>query len=135
MIETSELGGRLALVDPKSLETEQRSLYDFIDQKFVPWSREANFAIKIDGGRYVGPFNTFLYTPKVGKAFLEFMEAETQFSTLNARVREVVILNLWCILECEVRTLCPLSASSQSWPFGTVHPSSSHWAATGGTKR
>jgi hypothetical protein len=60
MIETSELGGRLALVDPKSLETEQRSLYDFIDQKFVPWSREANFAIKIDGGRYVGPFNTFL---------------------------------------------------------------------------
>ena len=47
MIETSELGGRLALVDPKSLETEQRSLYDFIDQKFVPWSREANFAIKM----------------------------------------------------------------------------------------
>ena len=92
MIKTSELGGRLALVDPKSLETEQRSLYDFIDQKFVPWSREANFAIKIDGGRYVGPFNTFLYTPKVSKAFLEFMEAETQFSTLNARVREVVIL-------------------------------------------
>ena len=35
MIETSELGGRLALVDPKSLETEQRSLYDFIGQKFV----------------------------------------------------------------------------------------------------
>ena len=92
MIETSELGGRLALVDPKSLETEQRSLYDFIDQKFVPWSREANFAIKIDSGRYVGPFNTFLYTPKVSKAFLEFMEAETQFTTLNARVREVVIL-------------------------------------------
>jgi len=53
MIETSELGGRLALADPKRLETEQRSLYDFIDQKFVPWSREANFAIKIDGGRYV----------------------------------------------------------------------------------
>ena len=78
MIETSELGGgRLTLVDPKSLETEQRNLYDFIDQKFVPWSQKAQFAIKIDGGRYVGPFNTFLYTPKVSKAFLEFIDRKS----------------------------------------------------------
>jgi 4-carboxymuconolactone decarboxylase len=93
MSETSELvGGRLAVLEPKSLETEQRSLYDFIDQKFVPWSQKAKFAIKIDDGRLVGPFNTFLYSPKVSTAFLEFMEAETQFSTLTARVREVVTL-------------------------------------------
>ena len=44
-------------------------------------------------------------------------------------------LPILAFLECEVRTLCPLSASSQSWPFGTVHPSSNHWAATRGTKR
>jgi 4-carboxymuconolactone decarboxylase len=93
MIETSELvGGRLTVLEPKHLETEQRRLYDFIDQKFVPWSQAANFAIKIEDGRLVGPFNTFLYSPKVSTAFLEFMEAETQFSTLTARVREVVTL-------------------------------------------
>jgi len=93
MSETSELvGGRLTVIEPKSLETEQKSLYDFIDQKFVPWSQKAKFAIKIDDGRLVGPFNTFLYSPKVSTAFLEFMEAETQFSTLTARVREVVTL-------------------------------------------
>jgi len=93
MIETSELvGGRLNVLEPKNLETEQRSLYDFIDQKFVPWSQKAKFAIKIDDGRLVGPFNTFLYSPQVSTAFLEFMEAETQFSTLTARVREVVTL-------------------------------------------
>ena len=93
MSETSELvGGRLTVIEPKNLETEQRSLYDFIDQKFVPWSQKAKFAIKIDDGRLVGPFNTFLYSPQVSTAFLEFMEAETQFSTLTARVREVVTL-------------------------------------------
>jgi 4-carboxymuconolactone decarboxylase len=93
MSETSELvGGRLTVIEPKNLETEQKSLYDFIDQKFVPWSQKAKFAIKIDDGRLVGPFNTFLYSPKVSTAFLEFMEAETQFSTLTARVREVVTL-------------------------------------------
>ena len=93
MSETSELvGGRLTVLEPKNLETEQRSLYDFIDQKFVPWSQKAKFAIKIDDGRLVGPFNTFLYSPKVSTAFLEFMEAETQFNTLTARVREVVTL-------------------------------------------
>ena len=93
MSETSELvGGRLTVLEPKNLETEQRSLYDFIDQKFVPWSQKAKFAIKIDDGRLVGPFNTFLYSPQVSTAFLEFMEAETQFSTLTARVREVVTL-------------------------------------------
>ena len=93
MIETSELvGGRLTVLEPKNLETEQRSLYDFIDQKFVPWSQKAKFAIKIDDGRLVGPFNTFLYSPQVSTAFLEFMEAETHFSTLTARVREVVTL-------------------------------------------
>ena len=83
----------------------------------------------------MGPFNTFLYTPKVSKAFLEFMEAETQFSTLNARVREVVILTCGAVWNAKYELPCPLSASSQSWPFGTVHPSSRHWAATGGAKR
>jgi 4-carboxymuconolactone decarboxylase len=93
MSETSELvGGRLTVIEPKNLETEQKGLYDFIDQKFVPWSQKAKFAIKTDDGRLVGPFNTFLYSPKVSTAFLEFMEAETQFSALNARVREVVTL-------------------------------------------
>jgi 4-carboxymuconolactone decarboxylase len=93
MSETSELvGGRLTVLEPKSLETEQKNLYDFIDQEFVPWSEKANFAIKINDGRLVGPFNTFLYSPQVSTAFLKFMEAEGQFSTLNARVKEVVTI-------------------------------------------
>ena len=125
MSETSELvGGRLTVIEPKNLETEQKSLYDFIDQKFVPWSQKAKFAIKIDDGRLVGPFNTFLYSPQVSTAVHLSSQAETavQYADTRecAKSSPSPVVHSW---NATVRTLCPLSASSQSWPFGTVHPS------------
>jgi len=93
------LGGRLPLLEPKALQTDQKELYDEIDSKLMSWARESGFVGKTDDGHFIGPFNPFLYSPNVSQGFLKLQEAESKFTSLDKRVREVVILSLGAVWE------------------------------------
>lgn len=92
--DTNPLGGRLDLLSPQDLDRKQKALYDEIDAKRIPWAQKAGFLVKLDGGQLVGPFNALLYRQEISNGYLKFTDAETANSSLDARVREVVILSV-----------------------------------------
>lgn len=92
--DSKSLGGRLELLSPQSLDRTQKALYDEIDAKRVPWSQKAGFVAKLDGGQLIGPFNVLLYRPEISQGYLTFTDAETANTSLDSRVREVVILSV-----------------------------------------
>lgn len=86
------LGGRLPLLDPQSLTDAQRAIYDRIAEKLFPWTDSIGFQSRTEDGRLIGPFNAALFSPAVSAGFLEFMNAEMTETSLDARVRQIVIL-------------------------------------------
>ena len=88
------LGGRLTLADPDSLTGAQRELFDNITANAVPWAQRSGFAATTDGGRLIGPFNPILLNPQIGTAFLKLQAAEEENTSLDERVRQVVILTV-----------------------------------------
>ncbi len=93
----AKLGGRLPLLDPDTLKPEQKDIYHQIDQTLIPWATKAGFEGKTEQGRFIGPFNPFLYSPAISAGFLKFMKAESEHTTLSKRVQEVVILSVGSI--------------------------------------
>jgi 4-carboxymuconolactone decarboxylase len=77
---------------PEDLSADQSKIYTLIDTQFVPWAEAADFKSKTDDGRLIGPFNAALYSPEMSSAFLAWQVAEEKHTSLNARVRQVVIL-------------------------------------------
>ena len=98
---SQELGGRLKLLEPSELTAEQRQTYDVIAAKMVPWAKASGFISKTDDDRLIGPFNSILYSPKITFAFLALQEAEQKNTTLDDRVRQVVILTVGAVWECD----------------------------------
>ena len=93
MIKPSQaLGGRLPLVDPKTLTSAQRELFDAVMTTWVLWSNDAGLEATTADGRLIGPFNSLLLHPEVGAKFLEFVAAAATHTTVSQRVREVVII-------------------------------------------
>jgi 4-carboxymuconolactone decarboxylase len=90
--ETSALGGRLPLLRREDLSTDQASLYDLIMKQFVPALNAGNLQSNTSDGRLIGPFNPLLYSPEMSSAFLAFQLAEAKSTSLEPRVRQVVIL-------------------------------------------
>ena len=88
-----ELGGRLPLLDPKTLQGEQKKLYELLDSTLVSWAEKSGFKGKTEDGRFIGPFNPDLYGVGITPAFLQFLQAETDATSLDKRLREVVILS------------------------------------------
>jgi 4-carboxymuconolactone decarboxylase len=88
----AELGGRLPLLDPRSLTAVQRGVYDRIAEKLFPLTDTIGFTSRTDDGQLIGLFNAALYSPAVGSGFLDFMNAEMSKTTLDPRVRQVVVL-------------------------------------------
>jgi 4-carboxymuconolactone decarboxylase len=86
------LGGRLPLVDPKTLSSAQRELFDAVMSTWVLWGNEVGIEATTADGRLIGPFNSFLLHPEVAAKFLEFVAAAATHTTLSHRVREVVII-------------------------------------------
>jgi 4-carboxymuconolactone decarboxylase len=86
------LGGRLPLVDPKTLTSAQRELFDAVMTTWVLWSNDAGLEATTADGRLIGPFNSLLLHPEVGAKFLEFVAAAATHTTVSQRVREVVII-------------------------------------------
>ena len=95
------LGGRLALLDPQELTPDQKSTYDFIKAKMVPWANASGFQSETDDGRLIGPFNSVLYSPAITSAFLALQEAEQKNTTLDSRLRQVVILTVGAVWACD----------------------------------
>jgi 4-carboxymuconolactone decarboxylase len=89
-----ELGGRIPLSIPESLSPSQESLYAAINEQAVPWAQAAGFVAKLDDGRLIGPFNVALQSPEIGGAFWKLQSVEGEKTSLNERVRQVVILTV-----------------------------------------
>jgi 4-carboxymuconolactone decarboxylase len=86
------LGGRLPLLDPQSLTDAQHGIYDRIAQKLFPMTDNIGFQSRTADGALIGPFNAALFSPAVGAGFLDFMNAEMTQTSLDVRVRQVVVL-------------------------------------------
>jgi 4-carboxymuconolactone decarboxylase len=91
------LGGRLTLADPDSLTGAQRQLFDDITANAVPWAQRTGFAAKVADGRLIGPFNPSLLNPQIGTAFLKLQATQEQHTSLDERVRQVVILTVGAV--------------------------------------
>ena len=87
-----DLGGRLPLADPATLNPEQRALFDRVITRIVPWANDAGFQATAADGRLIGPFNPALLNPAVTASLLDLHVTERANTSLSARVREVVIL-------------------------------------------
>jgi len=95
--EAMDLGGRLPLVRVQDMSARQKEIYDFIEGQFVPWADAAGFEAKSVDGRLIGPFNSVLVSPELGSAFLAWQVAEEKHTSLDARIRQVVILAVGAI--------------------------------------
>ena len=67
----------------------------------VPWAESAGFQSKTDDGRLIGPFNSVLYSPGISPAFLALQAAEQKHTTLDERIRQVVILTVGAVWGCD----------------------------------
>jgi 4-carboxymuconolactone decarboxylase len=86
------LGGRLPLLDPAQYTTAQRAASERLANTMVPFADSVGFQTKTSDGRLIGPFNPALYSPGVSAGFGDFMQAEARSTSLDNRVRQVVIL-------------------------------------------
>jgi 4-carboxymuconolactone decarboxylase len=127
------LGGRLALPDPRSLTGEQRAIYDRIAQDLFPYAERIGFQARTEDGRLIGPFNAALFSPAVSAGFLDFMNAEMTRTSLDERVRQIVILAVGAVWgasyelyahQIEARNV-GLNIFEVPAPAGTPHPTKS----------
>ena len=91
------LGGRLPLLAPNELSGAQSTLHAAMDKDLIPWAKKSGFQASTDDGRLLGPFNPLLYSPMLGQGFLEYLAAERKHTSLNAKVREVIILSVGAV--------------------------------------
>jgi len=91
------LGGRLPLLDPSEFSTAQREIYERGVSKLFLWAESVGFQSRTSDGRLIGPFNPALYSPGVSAGWLDFMEAEATSTSLDNRVRQVVILTVGAV--------------------------------------
>jgi 4-carboxymuconolactone decarboxylase len=89
-----DLGGRLPLLTEGELSDKQKQIYQRMLTHQIPWSNSHNIEGMTDDGRLIGPYNPLLYSPGVGTGFLDFEGAEDQSTSLDERVRPVVILSV-----------------------------------------
>ena len=92
MMDGVDLGGRLPLRAPATLDPVARALYDRLAGGRLVGA--SPFTSRTERGELIGPFNTFLYAPVIGDGFIDFHEAEERATRLSKRVREVVILSV-----------------------------------------
>ncbi|HTX96179.1 MAG TPA: carboxymuconolactone decarboxylase family protein [Mycobacterium sp.] len=96
-VQTDALGGRLPLTDPAALTEAQRDLFDLMMNTMVPWARQVPFQSTTADGRLIGPFNPALLNPQTATKFLELQFAEQLNTSLDERVRQVIVLTVGAI--------------------------------------
>ena len=93
----AKLGGRLPLLDPKELKGDQKKLYEQMESTLISWADASGFRGKTEDGKLIGPFNSYLYSTGITPAFLQWAQLDSQHTTLNKRVHEVVILSVGAV--------------------------------------
>ena len=93
----SGLGGRLPLLKPAQIHGDQKSLYNLMQKQLIGWADANCFKGQTPEGELIGPFNPYLYSPDLTRGFLQWMQADSQHTSLNKRVHEIVILTVGAI--------------------------------------
>jgi 4-carboxymuconolactone decarboxylase len=96
-IHDDNLGGRLRLLNPAEMPASQKRIYDRLNAGMIQWAEGVPFRSKTSGGRLIGPFNPMLLSPNTTSGFLDFIESDARSTTLDARLREVVILTVGAV--------------------------------------
>jgi 4-carboxymuconolactone decarboxylase len=96
-IHDDNLGGRLRLLNPAEMPASQKRIYDRLNAGMIQWAEGVPFRSKASGGRLIGPFNPMLQSPNTTSGFLDFIESDARSTTLDARLREVVILTVGAV--------------------------------------
>jgi len=96
-IHDDNLGGRLRLLNPAEMPASQKRIYDRLNAGMIQWAEGVPFRSKTSGGRLIGPFNPMLQSPNTTSGFLDFIESDARSTTLDARLREVVILTVGAV--------------------------------------
>ena len=96
-IHDDHLGGRLPLLNPAELSAAQKQIYDRLNAGMIQWGETIPFRSTTSGGRLIGPYNPMLLSPNTTSGFLDFIESDARSTTLDARLREVVILTVGAV--------------------------------------
>ena len=97
----NKLGGRLPLLDPATMTSAQRQLFDELNKTWVVTAKQLGVQATTADGRLIGPFNALLLHPEVSEKLSDFQAAEAKYTTLSKRVREVVIIAVGAIWRAE----------------------------------
>lgn len=95
------LGGRLALLSPDKLDSDQKKLYNQLQDTMVPWAKKSGFQANTYDDRLIGPFNAMLRSPLISKAVMGVTSTEGKETSLNEKVRQVVILTVGAIWKAD----------------------------------
>jgi 4-carboxymuconolactone decarboxylase len=96
-IHDDDLGGRLRLRNPAEMPAAQKQTYDRLNAGMIQWGAGVPFRSKTSDGRLIGPYNPMLLSPNTTSGFLDFIESDARSTTLDARLREVVILTVGAV--------------------------------------
>jgi len=88
------LGGRLALLKLDDLKSDQKKLYNQLQDTMVPWAKKAGFQAETFDEKLIGPFNAMLRSPDLATALMGVTAAEGKHTALSEKVRQVVILTV-----------------------------------------
>lgn len=88
------LGGRLSLIKPNALSSEQRKFYEHLQTKTIPWAKQSGFEAATNDGMLIGPFNPMLRSPEIATALMNVEGTESKLTALSEQVRQVVILTV-----------------------------------------
>lgn len=105
------LGGRLPLVDPATMTSAQRKLFNELNATWVVYAKQLGVQATTEDGRLIGPFNTFLLHPEVAEKLSDFQAAEAKYTTLSKRVREVVIIAVGAVWHAQYELYAQIAAA------------------------
>ena len=90
------LGGRLSLLFPSDLDTEQKRLHVAIEQSSVARSKAMGYTAMFPNGCLIGPFNALLRNPPLAMALGAWTSSISSNSkqVLDDVTRELVILSI-----------------------------------------
>ncbi|RZK18673.1 MAG: carboxymuconolactone decarboxylase family protein [Hymenobacter sp.] len=91
------LGGRLTLVAPDDLKSNQKKLYNQLRDTLLPWAKKSGFQAETFDEKVIGPFNPMLRSPEIALALLGVTSAEEKHTSLDEKVRQVVILTVGAV--------------------------------------
>jgi 4-carboxymuconolactone decarboxylase len=95
------LGGRLPLLKPDDLTSDQHTLYTLLKSTMVPWAKKSGFQAETADEELIGPFNGMLRSPRISKALMGVTKAEGEHTDLSEKVRQVVILTVGVVWQAD----------------------------------